>query len=289
MLDDRVNYISVRPGYLTTYSQALDRKCFTKRHIENRIHLKNNKQNGEISKKAEMRIKQAIDWLVYNSKVKSFYHHHKKRHFKFRLSFITLTLSAKQIHSDRVIKKELLNQFLIEARKRWKVYNYLWRAETQKNGNIHFHLTCDKFLPWWEVKNVWNRIQNKLHYVDRFHEKFPGRTPNSIDAKSIKHVHNIAAYLAKYCSKPARYRPIEGNLWGLSYSLSRIKASISVIYGEVRDEVEFLFSEFKDSVREFEFHSCMYVPVLEWSKICNGRLLQEFNTYGSSFTTLTRP
>jgi len=156
----------------------------------------------------------------------------KKRTFK--LNFITLDLSSDQVHSDQVIKRELLHQFLVEMRKKWHVTLYLWKAEKQKNGRIHFHIITDKFIPWNELRNVWNRIQQKLGYVTRYREdrelwhrdgfkynpdyaprwdyaaqkkayqeglRTDWDNPNSVDIHSMKHIVNLKAYFCKEFTK----------------------------------------------------------------------------------------
>jgi len=168
------------------------------------------------------------------SKPKDIHKPYHGRNFNFIVNFITLTLSSKQIHSDQVIKQELLNQFLIETIRRYKIEKYVWRAEKQKNGNIHFHIIMDKYIPWNELRNTWNRIQQKLGYVTRYREgrkeyhkngfhfdekhtqkrtyaqqykawqkgvKSEWDNPNSIDVHSLSHIGNIKSYLTKYMSK----------------------------------------------------------------------------------------
>ncbi|MBA7716867.1 hypothetical protein ES703_125949 [subsurface metagenome] len=168
----------------------------------------------------------------------------KKRTFK--LNFITLDLSSDQVHTDQVIKRELLHQFLVEMRKKWHATLYLWKAEKQKNGRIHFHIITDKFIPWNELRNVWNRIQQKLGYVTAYREdrlnwhrdgfkynpKYAPRwnreaqlkayqeglrtdwdNPNSVDIHGTRHIINLKAYFSKEISKnpdpAAMYRPHE--------------------------------------------------------------------------------
>lgn len=194
--------------------------------------------SGIISKKAKKRINNAIDWLLLLAQDKTVYSTKSKKKFKFKISFITLTLASTQQHSDNEIKKELLNHFLVEARKKWKVDKYVWRAEKQKNGNIHFHIVVDKFINYDELRNVWNRIQNKLGYVDEYQKKqkeffkngFKFRPelsknwsyakqrkayykalscnftkPNSTDIHSVKGIKNLSSYLSKYCTKNPDY------------------------------------------------------------------------------------
>lgn len=182
---------------------------------------------GVVSYSARKQINTAIDWLLLLAKDKTTLNHATKTFYKWKVSFVTLTLAAKQCHSDNEIKAKLLNQFLIECKRTYGTKNYLWRAEAQKNGNIHFHIIFDKFIPWKEIRDRWNRIQNKLGYVDRFQEKFKHRNPNGTDVHSVIKVSNLAAYFSKYLTKnqvEKGYRIIEGKLWGLSTELSKLHA-----------------------------------------------------------------
>ena len=128
--------VSIRPNCISMYSLPSHRKIRSNAQKEAEKHLQDRQHKGVISMKADKRIKNAIDWLIYLSEEKEFYHRKFKKNFPFRLCFVTLTLSAKQFHSDNEIKAQLLNQFLVEFSSTWKVKHYVWRAEPQKNGNI---------------------------------------------------------------------------------------------------------------------------------------------------------
>lgn len=245
MIQDYIEYVSISPSRITTFGrlepkrQKYDERweSLTK---EEQDKLLGNKppifkeHSGIISRKAKRRMLKAIDWLLILSENKTVHSPSTKKKFKFKISFITLTLASKQVHSDNEIKSELLNQFLIEARKKWGVDKYVWRAEKQMNGNIHFHIVVDKFIQYDRLRKVWNRIQNKLGYVDRyadnqmdfhkegfrFQKKFAKNwsyakqkkayhegmacnwiNPNSTDIHSVTKVRNLANYIGKYCSK----------------------------------------------------------------------------------------
>lgn len=253
------------------------------------IHLKDNLPAGIISRKAERRVKQAIDWLLYLSKEKVFYHNKFKRNYKFRINFVTLTLPAKQVHTDQELKKECLNHILVVMRQKWGVKNYVWRAEAQRNGNIHFHICTDKYVPWNELRNAWNKCVGKLGYVERFHEKHGHKTPNSTDVHSIHKIKNISAYLAKYCTKNSPHRAIEGKLWGLSNSLSQIKSAIEMRYNEIDKEIRSIFKLFDKQVRQSDFVTICYVSVKEWSTVVRGRLYTLFKEYLEAFRSEAPP
>lgn len=166
---DFLPYVSITPRRLSMYHVCQKRRSGS--HDVNFLSDDKdfNKPQGLISKKAKENIETAVDWLLYFADNKKSFCNKKGKLYKFKTTFITLTLSSAQIHSDNEIKSQLLNQFLIEAKKKWHISNYIWRAESQHNGNIHFHILCDKFVPWFELRQLWNRIQNKLGYVDRYH------------------------------------------------------------------------------------------------------------------------
>lgn len=190
--------------------------------------------NGKISKIAERKIKKAVDYTLAVTTEKRITDRITGRSIKMKLAFITLTLPSTQMHSDKEIIGKLLNQFLIEIKKYYKVRNYIWRAEKQENGNIHFHILIDKFIPYQELRDRWNRITEKLGYVSRYrleqmkwHEKgFKVRknllktwsyekqksayergskqhwhSPNSTDIHSLQKIINIKAYITKYITK----------------------------------------------------------------------------------------
>lgn len=193
--------------------------CFEKRKsraplifAEPNENLRVNSPNGEISKKANKHIKNAVNWLVASTKLKRVYRKSDNKHFFFRIAFFTLTLPSKQLHTDNEIKKKVLQPFITYARMRWKMSNYVWRAESQKNGNIHFHFTTDIFIHHAELNRIWNLQLLKLGYI--------GGKP-STEIHAVKNVKNLGAYLAKYLGKnDEQRRKITGKLWSCSYSLS---------------------------------------------------------------------
>lgn len=199
-------------------------------------HLLNSSRsaNYNVSNVAKRKILKTIEYLLLISNPKTMTSRYTGRSFKFKISFITLTLPSKQKHPDSEIKSQLLNHFLIVLRNKYKVRNYIWRAEKQKNGNIHFHILIDKFVPYQELRDLWNNIINKLGYVDRYREtqinwhrngfkvrkellpvwnkekqykaylrgaKQHWNSPNSTDIHSVHKIHNLKSYLIKYLSK----------------------------------------------------------------------------------------
>lgn len=169
---------------------------------------------GFLSEKSMVRLRERINYMAYIATSKSLRKSISLPVTNYKLILITLTLSSAQIHSDRYIKKKLLEPFLRILRSQHKVKNYIWKAESQDNGNIHFHITIDKFIQWQKVRSHWNTIQETEGYVSR------GKTedPNSTDIHAVYKCKNIGGYLTKYISKGDLYKKSNNyEIWSNHY------------------------------------------------------------------------
>lgn len=348
-----IPYISIKPGYVTFFSLPENRRYGSDISQRERANLKQNKPNGIISHKAKRRICTAIDWMLYLSSEKTFFDPRRQKSFKFKLNFVTLTLPSKQVHSDQVIKNKCLNQFLIELKRDFFIKRYVWRAEPQANGNIHFHIVTDKFIPWSQLRKSWNRIIEKLGYVTRYGDEmrewhkdgFRVRrdllkywseekqkkaykegmrgnwsNPNSTDVHSIYKVRNLSAYLAKYMAKetdyvnkrtgdsrtyPAssggktgqytihcvqrvpKYRPIEGKLWGLSHSLSKLQSVVLGMSTNVYNEITRVITAHRNRLKQYDFYSVLYLNLKKWIGNKTPVIYQQMRDYIKSVTSET--
>lgn len=86
----------------------------------------------------------------------------KHKHF---LTFVTLTLPSSQDHKDEFIKRFIFWPWLEIIRRYYGVQEYIWRAEKQANGNIHFHILIDKFIKHELVRYHWNYHLAKYGYI----------------------------------------------------------------------------------------------------------------------------
>ena len=125
---------------------------------------------------------------------------------------------------------------LTEMRRDFGMLHYVWRAEKQINGNIHFHILTNVFIPHSTLRKKWNRIQDKLGYVTAYSKEMQScrsfgdyynkyinqgsytqlmrryllgkatnwHNPNSTDIHSVKKVRNLPAYLSKYLCKASQ-------------------------------------------------------------------------------------
>jgi len=134
-------------------------------------NLKDCKPKGYLSWKAQKKMRNMLElWFnsVYHKNVEC-----KKTGKKFDnyMVFLTLTLSAKQMHDDKEIKRYMLEPYIQELQERYKITNYIWKAEKQHNGNIHFHLILDKFIKYNNLRTIWNKYQKNNGYIQKYQEK----------------------------------------------------------------------------------------------------------------------
>lgn len=229
--------ISIKSNYITQYWKSVNtrkKKHFLDRNIGLPV---SNRHTGQLSKKAVSRIKDRIGWLIYFAKTKKFKHPTKGTIGSFKVNFITLTLPSAQKHSDIIITKQCLNQLLTELRQRKELLNYVWRAELQKNGNIHYHILTDGYIHLGRLRSLWNRQLKKLGYIEAYRSRFKGmsfidynnlfkdrkgygleqtkrsyafgkktgwRQPNTTDIHSVYKIKNIGAYVSKYMAKEGK-------------------------------------------------------------------------------------
>ncbi len=269
IMGNKFRRLSLNPAFACEYSWCGEREQ-TEGQLEQSVqNFEKKRKTNLMSLHAAKKMRKAINWMVSTSKERMIYDKILKRPVRFRLTFITLTLPAKQVHSDTEIKDSCLALFLQWLRDSKKVKKYIWKAEIQKNGNIHFHITTDKYIHHTLVRNHWNKLVNKLGYVDRYYEKFGNMSPPSTEIKSVKKIRNIASYLAAYMSGTKRSkgkkgnqdynkRVIEGRLFGISSYLSGLQSLVLHGAGQEFDGILKYLKRVKKKAIEGDFN-CVYI------------------------------
>jgi len=200
--------VSIMPDAMHFFYRPVNGFDYSNRHIANRVNLKDNDTGGQMSIKAQKRIKTAVMMLLYKSKPKRTYCNISKKHFNFLINFITVTLPAPQRHSDNEIKGVCFNNFLQCLREEFNLTDYVWRAEAQFNGNIHFHLVTNRYIHYTDLRRIWNNSIELLGYVSDFEAKWHHRNPPTEEVRAVKHIRRISNYLAKYMSKTRSFQKI---------------------------------------------------------------------------------
>jgi hypothetical protein len=206
-----IPFIKITPSYMCGYYQYVGPKLkisrknlFTAASNDGQLELLEKEKRvytGEITPSARKKLQSACDILFALAKKKRVTIPSTGKSFTFRIALVTLTLSGKQgTISDREIKKELLEPFLRHFRIRG-MFNYIWKAERQQNGNIHFHILTDSWVDKDDCRDYWNKLQSRLGFIEQFHDKYHHRHPNSTDVKSVKDDNGMKNYMLKYMLK----------------------------------------------------------------------------------------
>lgn len=213
----------------------LREKWFNKEKKDSNTNVSDNKNtlekkfhNFELSVNSRRNLRKKITYLFQFADEKKVISRNKKI-FKFKIAFITLTLSSKQLHPTSIIVKKIFQPFLDRCRKLFEMTNYVYRVEFQKNGNVHFHLVTDCYIDYYKLRKTWNECQNYLDYHKRYVDEMKSITfkefllkkkgfykgilqdysdakkgksiANSVDVRVARSNTNIENYISKYFSK----------------------------------------------------------------------------------------
>lgn len=281
---------------LTAYTRSLQ-PCSPEKLKPGQSLPADNSPSGEVTEKVSARLKNAVRaWQTRNKLL--FY---KGKTDWDRLILITLTLPAKQVHSDRTIKDKPLRALLKRLEKNYACENWVWKAERQENYNIHFHILVDRYIPWERLRDLWNRQLERHGYIDTYERtwrawdkygfryshclaqrgmgyekqlkayysrlKYGYRNPNTTDIHATRKIKNIESYFIKYVAK--KDGKIDGKVWGYSASvrgISNYKTDTNETMENLKDELhekatDPVNTEF--TVFEDEYFSVYSGPILK--------------------------
>lgn len=248
--------MQIRPGCILLYDMSYYHYIGSVRpNYKNNHGLPPNKKyTGKMNSKATSKLRFAINLLIAQARWKQVENPTTGKLYRFKINFVTLTLSAPQFDlSDKIIKSKMLEPWLRNMRNVYGLRSYVWRAERQKNGNLHFHVTTDTYLPYEAIRDVWNFQQSKYHFIDIFRHKNKSAFPNSTDVHSVASIKNLASYLVKYMSKDEKgLESIEGKVWDCSRNL---KLRDRVTYEMSEDDfslMRYLIDKFPDQMIDTE-------------------------------------
>lgn len=180
--------------------------------------------SGAMTTGAQKRIKKAVDLLVQFSPKRKIYNSVTMQTEMHTLSFITLTIPGKEkrLSADQGYKL-LLSKWIRSMRDKHNLKTYIWKAEFQKNGQLHYHITTPSWIAYTEIRDTWNNIMSSNGMLDVWNDENPTKFPNSTDVHKVYKVKNIQAYLAKYLSKKEQDQENTGKVWDCSKNLKDTK------------------------------------------------------------------
>ena len=272
-----IPFIQIRHNCLLAYDLPIERNCNYKN-----LHdlTKEETYQGTVTEHTRKRIIKAVDILLQKSPTIRIYNPVVDGEHDFRINFITLTVSDLQNHTARECYDLLLKPFLRIMRNKWKVEDYIWKAELQERGQVHYHITTNKFIHYAEIEKEWNKLQKKAGWLNDFARRYGHFNPNSIDIHGVWKVKNLAGYLCKYIaknvSKESKDAKLDAKVWDCSNSLKIDRYSC-----------EFT-SEMQDMVRDAAEHKevevnalshCTIIRIDNPLKILGRVKLDEYNNH----------
>jgi hypothetical protein len=157
-----------------------------------------------------------------------------------RLYLITVTFPLK-IPDD--IAYKLLNNWLTTLRTAGLLHNYIWIAERQKNGTIHYHIAIPHYINIKEANkklqvSITNEVRKghinwsisaskKYNGVDISKDRNNKKVTNFGEKKKTK---SLSGYLTKYITKNTTRS--ERRVWGCSREYSAMILKIWLTYSE---------------------------------------------------------
>jgi hypothetical protein len=158
--------------------------------------------SGSVTTHAIRRMKKACDLLSLLAVERLIYRPDFKEPLKFRINFITLTLpSAQGNFSDKDIHTKIFLPWLRYCQRRFGLNLYIWRAERQKNGNIHYHLLTNTWIDKHELTKTWNYHCDKLKLWREYKRKHGEKQAPSTNVKNASNEKEVAEYIRKYVRK----------------------------------------------------------------------------------------
>jgi hypothetical protein len=174
--------------------------------------------------------------------------------------------------SDEIAYK-IYNTWLTRCRKDCGLKSYLWVAERQKNGTIHFHLLTNDFMPIKTVNSFMasclaSEKKNGLKALIRAKtEKYNGVDVSKVD----KNRKSLIGYLTKYITK----NEIEFTHlpWHCSRDVSRLFTKIN-FETEERDKY---FDQIPESVEKYNVYITDDLKVAGFKFRPNDRIYSELD------------
>jgi len=188
------------------------------RDYNRRKNITKKAYSGAMTAHAAKRIRTCCEILVMRSPEKTVYNPITQRPCRFRLTFVTITISSRELIDQRAAYEKGLKPLIRWLRTKAGMNDYIWKAELQKRGQVHWHITTNVYVPWQWVRSAWNNIQKGNGWLDGFHMEFGHWNANSTDIHAVGKVDRIDMYLAKYISKAGA--AITGKVWDCSNTLA---------------------------------------------------------------------
>jgi len=196
---------------------------YSKREIDYEAIENKQKFTGVMSYNSQLKLgNRLFAWLkaieTYNKQKHGQYE--RKEHYPV---FFTLTTTDDQEITDYTAKQEMLKKMIMQLRYNGMLDYYIWKAEPQKRGNIHFHIVGDKYIDKFELQKRWNKIQKEHGTSENYYKRFGSYMPPSTHIRTFDNEIGAHKYMMKYVTKNDETRAISGQMWNSDRKMSKLK------------------------------------------------------------------
>jgi len=168
---------------------------------ENIVEARKKQYSGTVTAGVRKRMTRAVTLMSQATKPKWITNPVNGRLQYHRFSFITLTVACPRNLTAKQAYPMLAKPFCRWLHEVKAVKLYLWKAELQVRGQIHYHLIIPNFIHYEEIRKKWNSLQHQAGLLTEWAEKHGNFNPPSTEIKETRQVKNMTSYVAKELTK----------------------------------------------------------------------------------------
>ena len=121
---------------------------------------------------------------------------------------------------DSVIRK-IHNTVLTRLRKSNSKFSYIWVAERQKNGTLHFHMLTNTFFNIRIINYMYAKaIDNQIKKDKNIDINYDYKKYNGVDVRRVASIDSLQKYMTKYVTK--NNETFDGLCWNCDSSVSAL-------------------------------------------------------------------
>ena len=177
--------------------------------------------SGLVTKGVKKRIRKKMDLLLQISPIRKIYNPVINKVHDFQLAFLTFTIQHQpDLPDHKDIMRTCFKPMLALLRNKMGVRDYVWKAELQVNGTIHYHLCTNRYIDYMELRSNWNSLLKKAGLLEKYFSEHGHYNPNSTDIRATHTATAASIYMSKYMAKnDDEERRIGGKVWDCSVNL----------------------------------------------------------------------
>lgn len=253
--------------------------------------LKQDTYTGKLTIGSKKRLTRSIETLIMAAPKRVVYNPITGKNIKnFQLSFITLTLATDIKQYQKDVHKSCLEPFLRWMRDTQGCTMYVWKAEFQRRGQLHYHITSDAFIHIKKVRDKWNELQIRAGYLDMAsyiakhgHAIVPGT-----EIKKVWKEVNLGRYLVDEFTKAYQNDySVGGKIWDCSINLKKNKLFTSIYDSNYNEKLTRLKNNGQVRIKHTD-HCTIYKLInKKAADILSGNDRLEYNKLMESIRTRT--